>query len=228
MIIGVSGRARVGKDTITGFIKEEFEKNHNRKFYDAAFAFELKNMCKFQFGLSDDQLWGDKKEEPDRRFLKEESVWTSEYQGDTDLIEYWTPREIMQEMGAFYRKIDRDFWVKGLRKFLQAEVLKGHKDFIITDVRYKNEVEFIKNRKGFLIRIERNLEGKDQIHGATHESETNLDGYKDFDMYIDNNGDLNDLKIASCNIVNGILSMEKLIKNGGIYNGNKEIKRIND
>ena len=106
--------------------------------------------------------------------------------------------------------------------------MKGHKDFIITDVRYKNEVEFIKSRKGFLIRIERDLEEKDQIHGIIHESETNLDEYKDFDMYIDNNGDLAGLKIASRDIVSGILAIEKLIKNGGLYNGNKEIKRINN
>lgn len=221
-LLGIAGRARAGKDTLAGFIKEELERKYNRKFYDAAFAFELKNMCKFQFGLSDDQLWGDKKEIEDERFMK------ATLGGDPEYSVFWTPREIMQETGAFYRKIDYDFWVKGLRKFLWAESLKGHRDFIITDVRYKNEVEFIKSRKGFLIRIERNTESKDQIHGIIHESETNLDEYKGFDMYIDNNGDLADLKIASRNIVNGILSIEKLIKNGGLYNGNKEIKRINN
>ena len=224
MIIGIGYKARSGKDTLAKFIKEEFEKKYNRKFYDAAFAFELKNMCKFQFGLSDDQLWGDKKEEPDERFVKpyinssEESKYFYKYYIENDVKEklYWTPREIMQGMGAFYRKIDYDFWVKGLRKFLQHEKLQGHKDFIITDARYVNEAEFIKSKKGFLIRIERDVENRDQIHGATHESETGLDNYKDFDMYIDNNGDLADLKISSYNIVSGILSIEKLIKNGRI------------
>jgi len=231
-LLGIAGRARSGKDTLSQFVKEEFEKKHNRKFYDAAFAFELKNMCKFQFGLNGDQLWGDKKEIEDERFPKKPDIdWNGASFKCGTIMEpicYWTAREIMQEMGAFYRKIDRDFWVKGLRKFLQAETFKGHKDFIITDVRYRNEVEFIKSRKGFLIRIERGLENRDQVHGVTHESEIDLDEYKDFDMFIDNNGDLNDLKIASCNIVNGILAIEKLIENGGIYNGNKEIKGINN
>lgn len=217
MIIGVAGKARSGKDQLAKFIKEEFEKKHNRKFYDAAFAFELKNMCKFQFGLSDEQLWGDMKEWADERFPRDK--W-KHLAGGT--MTHWTPREIMQEMGSFYRKIDYGFWVKGLEKFLQYEALKGHKDFIITDVRHINEAEFIKNRKGFLIRIERDVENRDQIHGATHESETSLDSYKDFDMYIDNNGDLADLKVSSYNIMNGILSIEKLIKMGGLYNGNKE------
>jgi hypothetical protein len=216
MIIGVAAKARSGKDTLAKFIKEEFEEKHNRKFYDAAFAFELKNMCKFQFGLSDDQLWGDKKEDADKRFLKDKFQWVVEHFGDVDSVEYWSPREIMQEVGALYRKIDYDFWVKGLRKFLRHEKLQGHEDFIITDVRHINEARFIKSKKGFLIRIERDVENRDQIHGPAHESETGLEGYKDFDMYIDNNGDLDDLKASSYNIVNGILSIEKLIKNGRI------------
>ena len=218
MIIGVAGKARVGKDTLARFIKEEFEETHNRKFYDAAFAFELKNMCKFQFGLNDDQLWGDKKEIPDKRYMrvKGTGIGVVGWDGLPQEDRFWVPREIMQELGAFYRKIDYDFWVKGLRKFLQHAKLQGHKDFIITDVRYINEAKFIKSKKGFLIRIERDVENRDQIHGATHESETSLDNYKDFDMYIDNNGDLADLKISSYNIVSGILSIEKLIKNGRI------------
>jgi len=215
MIIGISGKAQVGKNKLDQFIREEFKRRYNRKFYEAAFAFELKNMCKFQFGLSDDQLWGNKKEVLDERFVKPFDIYTAQYYSDGTLVkEYWTPREIMQEFGAFYRKIQPDFWVNGLKKFLDYEALKSHKDFIITDVRYKNEAEFIKGVKGFLIRIDRNLDNK--IHGANHKSETELDNYNDFDMCIDNNGDLADLKIASYNIVNAIVSIENLMKNGRI------------
>jgi hypothetical protein len=211
MIAGLIGKMRSGKNQLAEFVREEFERKHNRIFYEAGFAIELKNMCKFQFGLSNDQLWGDKKEWADERFPRDK--W-KHLDGGT--MTHWTPREIMQEMGVFYRKIDSDFWVKGLRKFLQNELLKGYKDFIITDVRYINEAEFIKSENGFLICVQRDLDNRDpdrEMHGIVHESETNLDGYKDFDMYIDNNGDLADLKIASYNIVNAILSMEKLIKN---------------
>jgi len=205
-IIGIVGKARSGKNQLAEFIIEEFEKNYSRKFYEASFADELKNMCKFQFGLSNDQLWGDKKEIEDERFPRPK--W-KHLDGGT--MVYWTPREIMQEMGSFYRKIDYGFWVKGLRKFLSNELLKGYKDFIITDVRYINEVEFIKSRKGILIHINRETDNK--IHGVNHESEVNLDEYKDFDISVDNSGSLDDLKKASYDIVKAILSMEKLIKN---------------
>jgi len=204
-IIGVIGKARSGKNQLSEFITEEFEKNYNRKFYEASFANELKNMCKFRFGLSDDQLWGDKKEIEDKRFMK------ATLGGDPEYSVFWTPREIMQEFGAFYRKIDYDFWVKGLRKFLHNELLKGHKDFIVTDVRYVNEVKFIKSKKGILVHISRDTDN--EIHGANHESEINLDEYKDFDINVDNSGSLDDLKKASYDIVKAILSIEKLIKN---------------
>lgn len=207
MIIGISGRARSGKNTLAEFIIGEFEKNYNRKFYEASFANELKYMCKFQFGLDDDQLWGDKKEVEivDRCFMK------ATLGGDPEYSVYWTPREIMQELGAFYRKIDYDFWIKGLRKFLNHELLKGHKDFIITDVRHVNEAEFIKSRKGVLIRISRDI--KNEIHGVSHESETSLDKYKGFDIDVNNNGSLDKLQKSSCDIVDAILSIKKLINN---------------
>lgn len=220
MIIGIAGKARSGKDALAEFIREEFKRKYNRKFYDASFAFELKQMCKFQFGLDDDQLWGDKKEIEDKRFPKRSDInWSgATFRCGTirEPIWCWTPREIMQEMGAFYRKINYDFWVKGLRKFLQYEALKNREDFIITDARHINEAGFIKSKKGFLIRIERDVENRGEIHGATHESEIGLDNYKDFDMCIGNNGGLADLKTASYNVVNAIVSIENLMKNGRI------------
>lgn len=235
MIIGVGYKSRSGKDTLAGFIREEFERQYNRKFYEAAFAFELKNMCKFQFGLSDDQLWGDKKEIEDKRFPKRPDInWDGASFKCGTIMEpicCWTPREIMQELGEFYRRIDYDFWVKGVKKFLDHEVLKGHGDFIITDVRHTNEAVFIKSEKGFLINVGRDLDNRSAnqtLHGTSHVSEISLDSYEGFDMFVDNNGDLADLKVASYNIVKAIIRIEHLMNNGGLYNGNKETKGHND
>jgi len=215
MIVGVSGKARSGKDQLAKYLIEIFKSKYDREFYHIAFAAELKNMCKFQFGLDDDQLYGDKKEIPDNRYLKPHNKWKdeiteSELVTNSVTVIYWTPREIMQELGAFYRKINYDFWVIALRKWMEDLERKGHKDYIITDVRHINEAEFIKKENGFLIRIIRESENK--IHGIDHESETGLDAYKDFDMIVENNGSLEDLKKASHNIVDAILLIEKLSK----------------
>jgi len=206
MIIGVSGKARAGKDVLAEFVIEAFKSEYSREFHHIAFATELKNMCKFQFALDDDQLWGDKKEIADNRFPRDK--W-KHLDGGTMI--YWTPREIMQEVGAFYRKIKHDFWIITLRKWMEELERRGCKDYIITDARHVNEAEFIKKKQGFFIKIIREAENK--IHGVDHESETGLDAYEDFDMIIENNGSLADLKKASHNVVNAILSIEKLIEN---------------
>ena len=161
-----------------------------------AFADVLKKMCQEHFGLSIEQLWGNAKEIPDKKYKK------------MGLNEYWTPREIMQEIGEFYRKIDYDFWVKILSKNIVD------KDVLITDVRYINEADFVLENKGFLIKIVRDVDNK--IHGSDHGSETNLDNYTGFDLVVSNNGTLNDLKDAVINISEVLISLEKLGEKGRI------------
>lgn len=58
MIIGISGKARSGKDTFADFLVDIFYTRFNRKFELMAFADELKYLCKIQFDLSYEQLWG--------------------------------------------------------------------------------------------------------------------------------------------------------------------------
>ena len=75
---------------------------------------------------------------------------------------------------------------------------------IITDVRFLNEANAIKERGGILIKIER-----DNGTESTHISETALDSYDidTFDYTINNNGTLEDLAKK----VNAILKIEGLI-----------------
>lgn len=62
--------------------------------------------------------------------------------------------------------------------------------WIITDVRFPNEADAIRERGGFVIRIE-----NDRVESIdTHESETALDDYEHFDEIIYNNGTLEELK----------------------------------
>lgn len=76
----------------------------------------------------------------------------------------------------------------------------SQQNWIITDVRFPNEVEAIKKRGGIVIRINRDqvfmnqkraIKTKEQ--GFEHPSETALDDYKDFDVTINNHGTLEDL-----------------------------------
>lgn len=211
MIVGMHGRARVGKDQFAEYLVDVFSKQHNREFKTTAFAYRLKQMCLESFNLNREQLWGDKKEGM-TKFGKTEIGRLGVSSNPSD---YWTPREIMQELGSFYRRIDYDFWVNQVdRKWKYADC----PDLVITDVRHVNEADYVKDN-GILIRVSRASAAK--IHGMSHESEIALDdkdpGY--FDMEINNDGILEDLYIAATNAAKAVLLLENMKNKGRNYDG---------
>jgi hypothetical protein len=229
MIIGLHGKARSGKDTFGEYLIEHLDRKHHRHFQHMSFATQLKQMCKDHFELSDDQLWERGKnirETPDKRFPCPDRQGIPPYclgnRDDGKGLEhmeerkYWSPREIMQELGSFYRKINYDYWVMALAI---ESVRRGYKDVIITDVRHVNECEYVKVNKGMLVKIVK-PEAQD-IHNMHHESEIALDDRPDeyFDIIIDNSGTLDDLRKASENAASAIITIEKMINKGEVYNG---------
>ena len=95
-----------------------------------------------------------------------------------------TNRQLLQKLGTEVgRAISPNIWVDCLLKCYKPE-----KYWIITDVRFENEANAIKEKDGVLIRINRDTGYQDN-----HASETALDNYEHFDAVIDNNGSLKDL-----------------------------------
>lgn len=71
-------------------------------------------------------------------------------------------------------------------------------NWIITDVRFPNEAQAIKDRGGILIRVNRPVSaiGANKLKHKSitqHPSETALDDYQDWNYIIDNNGTIEDL-----------------------------------
>ena len=120
-----------------------------------------------------------------------------------------TLREILQMVGTeFGRTLHPSIWVNSLMReyfCVQADLAPNGIDcpnWIITDMRFLNEMEAVKKRGGITIRVNRNLEeSKDQ-----HESETELDN-AEFDYVINNDGTIEEL----IEKVREILTKEKLI-----------------
>ena len=133
-----------------------------------------------------------------------------------------TPRFLLQSIGTnlFRNQLHPEIWVNALMSEYQPSQLLVAKirrkgfgispqkleeslpNWIITDMRFLNEMEAVKSRKGITIRVNRNLEeSKNQ-----HESETELDS-AEFDYVIDNNGTIEEL----IEKVREILIKEKLI-----------------
>ena len=115
-----------------------------------------------------------------------------------------TPRSLLQKIGTdlFRNQLHPNTWVSSAF----ANYLNNA--WIFTDVRFPNELEAIKKRKGLTIRVNRGLverTGK-MIQGPEHISETALDDAK-FDYVIENNGTIEEL----IEQVKKILIKEKII-----------------
>jgi len=215
MIIGVSGKARSGKDTFAEMLAAALNKVSHPPYVMMAFANELKLRCQAAFDLTWEQLWGDDKEVYDQRYPKMRGplpycIGNRDDGKGLEVLDerkHWTAREIMQDYGAFYRSIDNEFWVKNLFRVIED---KEYTNAIITDVRYINEADYVINNGGYVIRI--NRESKDAVHNETHPSEIELDNYKRFDFTVINNWGLEELKEAANDVSKFLKQSEKDLK----------------
>lgn len=112
------------------------------------------------------------------------------------------PRKVFQKIGQLFREIDKNVWVNRLHKTYTVCQERGIEDFVITDVRQPNEVEYLKSQ-GFLIvkveteeelRLERiKASGDDfSLEDLNHETELAVDSLP-YDYLITNNTTLEDL-----------------------------------
>jgi len=128
-----------------------------------------------------------------------------------------TPRKLLQLLGteAGRHVIHPNIWVNALfadyPKIVDMDDkgLDVYENWIITDVRFPNEANIIKEKGGIMIRINRPqyLNNRLVIGKNEHLSETALDNYDGFDYVIENDGTVQDLidKVKSLNIVKRIL-----------------------
>jgi len=206
ILIAISGRARAGKDTFADFLLEEFK---GTEIIKIAYADELKRRLMEDFDLSWEQVYGDLKEVEDKRYPRPSRGGISPAAVRYDSHDrraaklppyYWTPREIMQFMGTdCYRAIDDNFWVKQLFKTLSKD---GKKNAVISDCRFRSEVDAVLERGGYHVRIYRR--DADKIHNSNHASETSLDDYENVDFSINNYRTLEDLRVKAKIVANTI------------------------
>lgn len=193
MIIGISGKAQAGKDTVCKMISYTiwyytfsqrlmpFGIDHYKRclpnyenmltvigYKHTFFAKALKECLSVITGENLSKF-------EDINFKNSTVDWL-EIDGHNPTI-----RELLQRFGTGIRnEVCNDFWVKVCLKNCTANCL-------ISDVRFKSEVKGVKEKGGIVIRI-----NKDDAGAGNHISETELDDYI-FEYVIDNNGTLEDL-----------------------------------
>ena len=178
IIIGFIGKKGSGKTTIANYIKNQLIKSKNFNNNDIIimnFADSIKQCLKIIFDFSDEELYGNKKEELDKN-------WNII---PRDIMQYYATELMRYGISEKYPEIGTNIWVKSL----ENKINKLHnKIILIADVRFKNECEMIIKHNGIIIKIIRNSCYSNNKF-CNHKSEKDLDDYN-FDFYIKNNIDL--------------------------------------
>jgi hypothetical protein len=171
MIIGITGKKFNGKDTISDYIVCKY------KFTKIAYAEPLKEVCRNLFNFTDEQLYGNKKEELDP-FWNITPRQAFQYIG-TDMIR--------NNMEGLVKGVNNNFWVKCLEKRILDLISRGVTNIIVSDIRFENEAALIKKFNGYVIKVIRNISNNDN-----HSSEVEIDNIQE-DILIENKGTLEKL-----------------------------------
>lgn len=205
-VIGISGKIGSGKDYLARHLAAELTA-HGFATGSASFAFPLKDMLnRILDTLRAGQVAGDAERAQDFKIATDfgipypkAQVLTAYLRPDlaekADLNAYdRTPgvRSALQYLGTdVFRAEDPNYWVK-----LFHGALDETQDFVfVTDVRFPNEADSIREVGGYMIRLEvpaeiildRTLNRDGLVYTAeqlSHPSETALDGYGHFDLTV--------------------------------------------
>jgi len=190
VIIGMRGEMGSGKDTVGNYLV------NNYGFVRVAFADTLKEACKLIFQLTDEQVYGNLKEVIDP---------------------YWqhSPRELLQRVGTelfrdelpkHCKNISDNVWIRSIERQIQNLRKKGYTKFVITDVRFPNEIDFIIKNSScdrhdcfscfgthtLLWKTIRERSIPSESHTLKHVSETMVDNYSNMQIF-NNDSSLNNL-----------------------------------
>lgn len=178
IIIGVTGKLGSGKDYITNNVIVPVIKRLSYRYLQCAFADQIKI-----------------------------NVMTKNNISYSDVYENKTPesRQLLQREGTEVgRGQDSNIWVKFLDNWINVHNSRGIEVFIVSDARFKNEYDFVKNEgTNVMIRVvapNRNKErlldesrGNESVYKkiSEHASECDLDDFSNnkFDMIILNDKD---------------------------------------
>lgn len=209
MIIGVTGFIGSGKDTVADYLCTF------HGFKRVSFAASLKDAVSSVFGWDRELLEGSTK--TSREWREQKDAWWSERLG-MDI----TPRWVLQYWGTEVCRngFHKDIWVASVENKLR----QTKDNIVITDCRFSNEVNSLKNVGGITMRVERGEQpewydaavsyNKGEFGNMSwsiskarldkqnvHASEYSSVGLN-YDYYIDNNGTIDDLHQKIKSIVN--------------------------
>lgn len=203
MILALSGKKKSGKDTISDFLVKD------QGFIKLSLATPLKDLLIKVFRIDKELLYDDNKKDKEldyfitidyshldkiRDIITEEWGFGIDYETRENIEEFYgmeikTPRQLMQTIGTdLIRKNIRDdvFIV-----LLLEQIKKTQRPIVIADARLQNERETLVNIGATLGLVKRTLT---EDKSDNHISENDLGDEEEYDLIIDNNIDLNQLR----------------------------------
>ena len=134
LLIGLTGPARTGKSSAANHLAQE----HNFECY--AFANPIREGVAAIFNLNPEDFEGEAKEQP--------IAWLGR-----------SPRQLMQLLGTEWGRhmISANLWIDLAEQNLSCmeELFSTAPGFVISDVRFENEADFIRKRGGTIIHLSR-------------------------------------------------------------------------
>jgi len=144
MIIGIAGFQGSGKDTIADYLQNIYG------FKRDSFAATLKDAVAAVFGWDRNLLEGRTTES--RVWREQVDSWWANRLNMPNL----TPRLVLQKWGTEVARKSwhDDTWIASL----ENKLTRSHNDIVITDVRFPNEIQAVRNAGGMVIRVVRGPE----------------------------------------------------------------------
>jgi len=183
-VVGLLGRKRHGKDTIADYLSAKYG------YEKYSFANPIKRGCMELFGFTEEQVFGDLKDEIDPLWGCTPRLILQVL--GTELLQY----DVQQYIPSFKEQIGRKIWVKSFNRYYSNN---PDKNVSIADVRFIHESEEIKALGGIIIKVVR----PGMPDGDFHASEVEID-QMEYDHLIINDGSLESLYSKIDAIMNGV------------------------
>jgi|TARA_Y100000310_G_scaffold74556_2_gene70778 hypothetical protein len=142
MIIGLVGLKGCGKDTVADYFISHYD-----NWIKGSFADSLKDTCACVFGWDRELLEGSTQDS--RAWRETTDTWWSEKLNRPN----FTPRIALQIVGTdlWRNQFNDDIWLLSFEK----KLLNIKENVIITDCRFPNEIDLIKQIGGIIVRVKR-------------------------------------------------------------------------
>lgn len=178
--IALLGRAGSGKSTVASLLTRRVFKFHKEDCKIRAFADPLKEAIEHLFpGCNRENLYGNSE--------LRQAILHSDLDKFIEL--HATCRQVSIDLGKMCRTYNPAFWVAHLARHFERH--QNMKLYVVSDVRFIEEIEWLRQNQFILCKIRR-----DNLIKINDVSETEQETISDdqFDFIIDNNGPITELE----------------------------------